>query len=289
MSDLKKKGLGRGLSALFGDSQNNDNKKTELNTVGNQKSALIGNLERNQFQPRFIFDEEKLNQLSESIKKNGLIQPIAVRENKADPQKYEIIAGERRWLAAQKAGFHEVPIVVLDLSDNEALEVAIVENIQREDLNSIEEARGYQRLSKEFMYDQDKIAKMMSKSRSHISNTLRLLTLPQDVISMIESNEISAGQARPLIGMSDPSSIAEQIVSKKMSARTVEQLVKNKKNKSLHNKKIDANTYDIQRAIEEVLGLRVTITNSRKNSGKIIVEYKNLEQFEFVSNLLKQR
>ena len=151
MSDLKKKGLGRGLSALFGDSQKTE-KKNELNVIGSQKSVLIGNIERNKFQPRFIFDEEKLNQLSDSIKKNGLIQPIAVREKNGDSQNYEIIAGERRWLAAQKAGLHEVPIVILDLSDNESLEVAIVENIQREDLNSIEEARGYERLSKEFMY-----------------------------------------------------------------------------------------------------------------------------------------
>ena len=285
MSDLKKKGLGRGLSALFGDSQNVE-AKNKLNTTGTQKFVLIGNLESNKFQPRFIFDEKKLSQLSDSIKKNGLIQPIAVREKKDDPQNYEIIAGERRWLAAQKAGLHEVPVVILDLSDNESLEIAIVENIQREDLNSIEEAKGYERLSKEFMYDPDKIAKMMSKSRSHISNTLRLLTLPQDVISMIEEGSITAGQARPLIGMSDPSSIAEEIVNKRLSARSVEQLVKNKKNTSLQNKKIDANIYDIQRSIEEILGLRVTITNSKKIQEKLLLSIKIWNNLNLYQNCL---
>ena len=226
MKATKKKGLGRGLSALFGDVKN-DVQSSEL--ISTQKFALIGDLNRNQFQPRTMFDEEKLNALSKSIKQSGVIQPIAVREARADPGRYEIIAGERRWLAAQKAGLHEVPIVILDLNDNESLEVAIVENIQRENLNCIEEARGYERLNKEFSYDQDKIAKMMSKSRSHISNTIRLLSLPSDVISMLEEGTLSAGQARPLVGLSNSTQIAEEIVNKKMSARNVEQLTKLKK------------------------------------------------------------
>ena len=197
MKSKKNKGLGKGLSALFGDQKKRENQgKNENNT----QKALIGELARNKYQPRSIFDEEKLSELSESIKKNGIIQPIAVRKNKSSSEPYEIVAGERRWLAAQKAGLHEVPITILDLNDSETLEVAIVENIQREDLNIVEEARGYKRLNEEFGYDQDKIAIMMSRSRSHISNTLRLLNLPKDIIAMLEQGELTAGQARPLIG-----------------------------------------------------------------------------------------
>jgi ParB family transcriptional regulator, chromosome partitioning protein len=285
MSDSKKKGLGRGLSALFGDSNSHQSK--EANNVV-QKVALIGDINRNQFQPRIIFDENKLSELAESIKRNGVIQPIAVRNDKGDPGRFEIIAGERRWLAAQRAGLHEVPIVILDLSDNEVLEVAIVENIQREDLNTIEEAKGYERLSKEFNYDQDKISKMMSKSRSHISNTLRLLTLPKDVLSMIEEGSLTAGQARPLIGLSNASKIAEEIMSKKMSARAVENLAKNKKLNIGNSKKIDADVINQQKQLEELLGLKVIINNKKNNSGKVSIEYKNLEQFELIYKLLKQ-
>ena len=178
----------------------------------------IGDLSPNKYQPRVHFDEAKLEELSNSIKKNGIIQPIAVREDKQDSKKYQIVAGERRWIAAQRAGLHEVPIIILDLDDNEALEVAIVENIQRDDLNVIEEAKGYQRLAKEFGYDHEKIAKFMSKSRSHISNTMRLLSLPKDVIGMIEEGSLTAGQARPLIGLSNATNIAEEVVSKNLSA-----------------------------------------------------------------------
>ena len=192
----------------------------------NNQKALIGELSRNKYQPRTIFDEEKLKELAESIKKNGIIQPIAVRKSNSTSEPYEIVAGERRWLAAQKAGLHEVPITILDLNDSETLEVAIVENIQREDLNIIEEAKGYKRLNDEFGYDQDKIAIMMSRSRSHISNTLRLLNLPKDIIAMLEQGELTAGQARPLIGMPNASSIAEEIVAKKLSARSIENIKK---------------------------------------------------------------
>ena len=251
-----------------------------------QSKALISDLNRNKFQPRINFDEKKLIELSNSIKKNGLIQPIAVRVDPSDTNKFEIIAGERRWLAAQKAGLHEVPIVIHDLSDNETLEVAIVENIQREDLNAIEEARGYERLANEFRYDQDKIAKMMSKSRSHISNTLRLLTLPDDVISMIADGQLKPGQARPLIGLSDPSSIAEEIIKRNMSARSVEALAKTKK-RNLLDKKVDSNIEVAKKEIEDKLGLKVIIINKKNNSGKITIAYKDLPQFELVSNLLK--
>ena len=283
MSDLKKKGLGRGLSSLFGDAKltEDNEEKNEL-----QSKALISDLNRNKFQPRINFDEKKLIELSNSIKKNGLIQPIAVRVDPSDTNKFEIIAGERRWLAAQKAGLHEVPIVIHDLSDNETLEVAIVENIQREDLNAIEEAKGYERLANDFRYDQDKIAKMMSKSRSHISNTLRLLTLPDDVISMIADGQLNPGQARPLIGLSDPSSIAEEIIKRNMSARSVEALAKTKK-RNLLDKKVDSNIEVAKKEIEDKLGLKVIIINKKNNSGKITIAYKDLPQFELVSNLLK--
>ena len=283
MTKKKSKGLGKGLSALFGDQKNveNTDKKEE-----NQQKALIGELVRNEFQPRTIFDQAKLNELASSIKKNGIIQPIAVRKNKSDSKEpYEIVAGERRWLAAQKAGLHEVPISILDINDNETLEIAIVENIQREDLNVIEEAKGYKRLNEEFGYDQDKIAKFMSKSRSHISNTLRLLNLPKDIIAMIEQGELTAGQARPLIGMPNASSIAEEIVAKKLSARSIEN-IKKKKFKSFT---IDPNIFDLQREIERVLGLKVSIVNKKNNAGKIVIEYKNLDQLELISSKLKNK
>ena len=277
----KKKGLGRGLSALFGDDklQEKTIEKKELNKVS------IGDLSRNPYQPRATFNEAKLEELSNSIKKNGIIQPIAVRPKKNELGKYEIIAGERRWLAAQKAGLHEIPVTILDLSDVESLEVAIVENIQRDDLNSIEEGRGYKRLSEEFNYDHESISKLMSKSRSHISNTLRLLTLPEDVISMLEEGSLTSGQARPLIGLTNASIIAEEIVSKNYSARKVEYLVKSKKNNN-QNKNQDANIVKTQENIEKKLGLKVYIVNKKNNSGKITVAYKDLDQFELISNLL---
>ena len=207
-----------------------------------------------------------------------------MRLSKSSSGKYEIVAGERRWLAAQKAGLHEIPVTVLELSDVESLEVAIVENIQRDDLNPIEEARGYKRLNEEFKYDHESISKLMSKSRSHISNTLRLLTLPKDVVAMLEEGSLTSGQARPLIGLSNASSIAEEIVSKNYSARKVEYLTRNKKAKG--EKVIDSNIIKTQERIERVLGLKVNILNKKNNSGKVTIEYKNLEQFEFISQLL---
>ncbi len=282
MNSKKNKGLGKGLSALFGEQKKPEN-TSKINT--NKQRALIGELARNKYQPRTVFDENKLEELSKSIKKNGIIQPIAVRKNKSSSEPYEIVAGERRWLAAQKAGLHEVPIVILDLNDSETLEVAIVENIQREDLNVIEEAKGYKRLNEEFGYDQDKIAIMMARSRSHISNTIRLLNLPKDIIAMLEQGELTAGQARPLIGMPNASAIAEEIVAKKLSARSIES-IKKKETKSFT---IDPNIFDAQRDIERALGLKVVIQNKKNNSGKLSVEYKNLDQLDLLSNLLKNK
>ena len=278
----RKKGLGRGLSALFGDEKPQEKSQDAklLNTVS------ISDLSRNPYQPRQHFSEEKLEELANSIKKNGIIQPIAVRPDKIKKGKYEIIAGERRWMAAQRAGLHEIPVTILDLSDVESLEVAIVENIQRDDLNPIEEARGYKRLNEEFKYDHDSISKLMSKSRSHVSNTLRLLTLPRDVVAMLEEGSLTSGQARPLIGLGNASSIAEEIVSKNYSARKVEYLVKSKKNNNKKEKYYDINIIETQERIEKILGLKVNILNKKNNSGKISIEYKDLEQFELISNLL---
>ena len=280
----KKKGLGRGLSALFGDEKPKD-KPQEINQTN---TISISDLSRNPYQPRQYFSEEKLEELTNSIKKNGIIQPIAVRPNKIENGKYEIIAGERRWIAAQRAGLHEIPVRILDLSDVESLEVAIVENIQRDDLNPVEEARGYKRLNEEFKYDHESISKLMSKSRSHISNTLRLLTLPADVIAMLEEGTLTSGQARPLIGISNASSIAEEIVSKNYSARKVEYLTRNKKNKN-GEKKVDTNILKAQEKIEKILGLRVNILNKKNNSGKVIIKYKDLEQFDLISDLLTRK
>ena len=281
---VKKKGLGRGLSALFGD----DSPKDKLPENISANKISIGDLSRNPYQPRQNFNESKLEELANSIKKNGVIQPIAVRPKKMESGKYEIVAGERRWLAAQRAGLHEIPVNILDLNDAESLEVAIVENIQRDDLNIIEEAKGYKRLADEFKYDHEKIAKFMSKSRSHVSNTLRLLTLPSDVIGMIEEGNITAGQARPLIGLINATEIAEEIVSKKLSSRSVELLIREEKGVQKNGFKIDANILSEQKKIEEKLGLKVKINNKSNNSGKILIEYKDLEQFEFLSNLLKK-
>ena len=277
----KKKGLGRGLSALFGD-EKPKNKPQEINLTN---TVSISDLSRNPYQPRQHFSEEKLEELASSIRKNGIIQPIAVRPNKNENGKYEIVAGERRWIAAQRAGLHEIPVRVLELSDVESLEVAIVENIQRDDLNPIEEARGYKRLNEEFKYDHESISKLMSKSRSHISNTLRLLTLPKDVVAMLEEGTLTSGQARPLIGITNASSIAEEIVAKNYSARKVEYLTRSKQGK-FKEKQIDANLLKEQEKIEKILGLKVNILNKKNNSGKIIIQYKDLEQFELISDLL---
>ena len=285
MSTGKKKGLGRGLSALFGDEKPKD-KPQEINK---SNTVSISDLSRNPNQPRQHFSEQKLDELANSIKKNGVIQPIAVRQSKSDTNKYEIVAGERRWLAAQRAGLHEIPVNILELSDLESLEVAIVENIQRDDLSPIEEARGYKRLSDEFKYDHENISKLMSKSRSHISNTLRLLTLPKDVIAMLEEGSLTSGQARPLVGLANASGIAEEIVAKNYSARKVEYLVKGKKVSKNKKSNYDANIYKAQERIEKILGLKVAIVNKKNNSGKIIIDYSDLEQFEFLSELLTKR
>lgn len=284
--DKNKKGLGRGLMSLFGDQAEDSSIKQD--SKSSYLSISIGDLDRNQFQPRNYFDDKKINELAQSIKKNGLIQPIAVRNGIKG--RYEIIAGERRWMAAQKAGLHEVPVIVLNLNDNQSLELAIIENIQREELNSIEEAKGYDRLIKEFSYNHEKLSEFMGKSRSHIVNTLRLLNLPSEVIKLVDGGKLTAGQVRPLVGRYNALTLAQTILKEKLSARSIENLVKNDKEKekkqSIGKKKTDPNILLAERRIEERLGLKAKITNKKDNSGKVVLEYKNLDQFELLSKLL---
>jgi ParB family chromosome partitioning protein len=295
VDEKSKKGLGRGLMSLFGDQEKNSKNEevSKQNKVTNSPYILasIGDLNRSKFQPRIYFDLKKMEELSQSIKKNGLIQPIAVR--KANAGGYEIIAGERRWLAAQKAGLHEVPVIVLNLNDTQSLELAIIENIQREDLNSIEEAKGYARLVKDFKYDHEKLSEFMGKSRSHISNTMRLLSLPEQVIKMVERGELTAGQVRPLVGRFNAFQIAQSIIKEKLSARSIENLVKNEKEKEDKKikplKRTDPNILLAQRKLEEYLGLKVKVVTKKNNSGKVVIEYENLEQFEMVSALLRKK
>ena len=295
VEEKNKKGLGRGLMSLFGDQVESTNIEQESpkKKIPNNSYLLasIGDLKPSKFQPRKFFDEKKINELAQSIKKNGLIQPIIARLDKDDT--YEIIAGERRWLAAQKAGLHKVPVVVLNLNDTQSLELAVVENIQREDLNSIEEAKGYERLINEFKYDHQKLSEFMGKSRSHISNTLRLLSLPLEVLKFVEIGELTAGQVRPLIGRYNALSIAKSIIKEKLSARSIENLVKNEKEKEEKKikpgKKPDPNILLVERRIEERLGMNVKVVNKKNNSGKVVIEYKNLEQFDLLSTLITKK
>ena len=274
-----KKGLGRGLSSLLGDSS----KKIETNKV------LIKDLTRNKFQPRRQFAKESLEELTNSIKEQGVIQPIVVRPNKSSEGKYEIIAGERRWLAAQNAGLHEIPVVILNVDDVKSLEFAIVENVQRQDLNPIEEARGYQRLIEDFNYNQEKLSKFIGKSRSYIANSLRLLSLPQEVHLMVEQGNLSAGHARSLIGLNNSVDIARKIIQKKLSVRQSEILVRQFRDKKfkLISKK-DSNVLAVQNDLEEKTGLSVSINNKKNNSGTISFEYKDLDQLDKLINIIKK-
>ncbi len=273
-----KKGLGRGLSSLLGDTS----KKIQTSKVS------INEIIRNKFQPRKNFNKESLDELTKSIKEQGVIQPIVVRPNKSSDGKYEIIAGERRWIASQNAGLHEVPIVVLDVDDVKSLEFAIVENVQRQDLNPIEEARGYQRLTDEFNYNQDKLSNFIGKSRSYIANSLRLLSLPEEILLMVEQGDLSAGHARSLIGLQNSVIVAKTIVQKKLSVRQAEVLsrqYRNKKIKLIHKK--DANILDLQKALEEKTGLNISINNKKNNSGTITFSYNDLDQLDKIISTIK--
>ena len=278
MDSRLKKGLGRGLSSLLGDA----GKKIETNKVS------IKDISRNKFQPRKIFSKENLEELTNSIKELGVIQPIVVRPDKSNDGKFEIIAGERRWLASQNAGLHEVPVVILNVNDVKSLEFAIVENVQRQDLNPIEEAEGYQRLIDDFSYDQIKLSKFIGKSRSYIANSLRLLSLPKEILLMVEKGDLSSGHARTLIGLFNSVDIAKKIINKKLSVRQAEILArqfKNKKIKLVHKK--DSNILDLQKILEEKTGLSVSISNKKNNSGTISFEYLSLDQLDKIINTIK--
>ena len=273
-----KKGLGRGLSSLIGET------KTEKNT----SKVLISDLIRNRYQPRKTFDSENLEELTNSIKERGIIQPIIVRKSEQQKNKFEIIAGERRWLAAQNAGLHEVPVVVTEADDLKSLEFAIVENVQRHDLNAIEEAQGYQKLINEFSYDQEKVSKFIGKSRSHVTNCLRLLTLPEEVIKLIENNKLTQGHAKVLVGLENGTFIAKKIIEKKLSVRQAESLVKIfKTKKPRKNQAKDPNLSQLELSISDKVGLSVLIKNKKNNSGSIIFNYKDLDQLNKIIEVIK--
>jgi len=277
-SNKIKKGLGRGLSSLIGE--------TKVETPKNQLS--ISDLIPNKYQPRKIFDEDNLNDLTNSIKERGILQPIIVRKSNDDKSKFEIIAGERRWLAAQKAGLHTVPVVITEADDLKSLEFAIVENVQRHDLNPLEEAQGYKRLIDEFNYDQEKVSKFIGKSRSHITNSLRLLTLPLEVIKLIETQKLTAGHAKILVGLENSSFVANKIVEKKLSVRQAESFVKIFKNKRQKPNNVkDANIKDLEISVSNKIGLNVLIKNKKNNKGKITFEYKGLDQLNKIIDIIK--
>ena len=277
ISFKNKKGLGRGLSSLIGED------KVSANTKAN-----ISDLRRSKYQPRKNFDETSLNELTESIKSRGIIQPIIVRNSDSNI-KYEIIAGERRWLAAQKAGLHEVPIVVIEADNKKALEFGIVENVQRHDLNAIEEAEGYKRLIDDFSYDQEQVAKFIGKSRSHITNSLRLLSLPSEVIELVKENNISPGHAKILVGLENCLSISKKIISKKLSVRQTENLVRAYKtpNKKLLTNK-DPNIRILEQNLMEKIGIHVDIKNKKNNKGSITFNYKELDQLNRIIESIKK-
>ena len=277
-SNKIKRGLGRGLSSLIGE--------TKIET---EKNLLqIGDLIPNKYQPRKIFDEDNLNDLTNSIKERGILQPIIVRKSNDEKSKFEIIAGERRWMAAQRAGLHNVPVVITEADDLKSLEFSIVENVQRHDLNPLEEAQGYKRLIDEFSYDQEKVSKFIGKSRSHITNSLRLLTLPLDVIKLIETQKLTAGHAKILVGLENANFIANKIIEKKLSVRQAENFVKifkNKKQKSNSNK--DSNIRNLEMSVSNKVGLNVVIQNNKNNKGKITFEYKELDQLNKIIDIIK--
>ena len=273
-----KKGLGRGLSSLIGET------KIEINI----NKVLISDLVSNKFQPRKIFEESSLQDLTSSIKERGIIQPIIVRKSSLDNSKYEIIAGERRWLAAQKAGLHEVPVVIADIDDLKSLEFAIIENVQRNDLNPVEEAESYQRLIDNFSYDQEKVSKFIGKSRSHITNFLRLLTLPQEVLNLIKNKELSTGHAKILVGLENSTFVAKKIIDKKLSVRQAENFVKIFKVKKYTTRPSkDTNIQALEASITEKIGLSVSIKNKKNNKGSIVLEYNDIDQLNKIIEIIK--
>ena len=279
MDSLKiKRGLGRGLSSLIGDTKTN----TNINKLS------ISDLIKNKHQPRKTFDQTSLDELTNSIKERGIIQPIIVRMSKDQKSKYEIIAGERRWLAAQNAGLHEIPVVITEADDLKSLEFALVENVQRHDLNAVEEAQGYQRLIDDFSYDHDKVAKFIGKSRSHVSNCLRLLSLPKDVLELIILNKLSPGHAKILVGLENASFVAKKIIQKKLSVRQSENLVRIFKTNNISKKNLkDPNLKYLEQSLKDKIGLNVFIKNKKNNTGSIMFEYKDFDQLNKLIEIIK--
>ena len=273
-----KKGLGRGLSSLIGE--------TKIETKTNK--LTLGEIVPNKFQPRKNFDEENLNDLTNSIKERGVIQPIIVRASNSENSKFEIIAGERRWLAAKKAGLNEIPVVVTEADDLKSLEFAIVENVQRHDLNPLEEAQGYKRLIDEFNYDQEKVSKFIGKSRSYITNSLRLLNLPKEVLTYVEQKKITAGHAKILVGLENATFIADKIIEKKLSVRQAENFVKIfKGKKGAKNKLIDPNIKNLENEIIDKIGIRVFIKHTKRNKGTITFSYNDIDQLNKIIDVIK--
>ena len=274
-----KKGLGRGLSSLIGDSELNDEKS----------KISISSIVRNKYQPRKKFDKESLEELTASIRERGIIQPIVVRASEDQDEKYEIIAGERRWQAAQNAGLHEVPVIIIKADNLKSLEFAIVENVQRKDLNPIEEAEGYKRLIDDFQYDQEKVSKFIGKSRAHISNCIRLLSLPKEIIELIIEEKISQGHAKILVGLENAILLAKKIISKKLSVRQTENLVRLIKTKNNYsNKRKDPNILSIEEELSDKIGMRVFVKNKRNNTGIISLEYKAVDQLDRLVEIIKK-
>ncbi len=278
MNSKIKKGLGRGLSSLIGETKV-ESKKNKL---------LLSEIIPNKYQPRKNFDKENLEDLANSIKERGVIQPIIVRKSENENSKYEIIAGERRWLAAQKAGLHEIPVVLTEADDLKSLEFAIVENVQRNDLNPLEEAQGYKRLIDEFSYDQEKVSRFIGKSRSYITNSLRLLNLPNEVLKLIEEKKLTAGHAKILVGLENSLHIAHKIIEKKLSVRQAENFVKifkGKKISVIRNK--DPNIKKLELDISDKIGLSVSIKNTKRNKGSITFSYKDIDQLNKIIEIVK--
>ena len=276
--DKIKKGLGRGLSSLIG----------ETKIEKNKNQLLISEIVPNRYQPRKDFDDDNLKDLTNSIIERGILQPIVVRKSNDDKSKFEIIAGERRWIAAQKAGLHQVPVIITEADDLKSLEFAIVENVQRHDLNPLEEAQGYKRLIDDFKYDQEKVSKFIGKSRSYITNCLRLLTLPVEVINLIEKKKLTAGHAKILVGLDNADFVANKIVEKKLSVRQTENFVKLfKGKKQKFNVTKDTNIIDLERSISEKIGLNVIIKNNKRNKGSITFSYKEIDQLNKIIDIIK--
>ena len=277
MNSQIKKGLGRGLSSLIGE--------TKIEAKTNKLS--LSDIVPNKFQPRKVFEEDNLQDLTNSIKERGVIQPIIVRKANSDPSKYEIIAGERRWLAARKAGLHDIPVVITEADDLKSLEFAIVENVQRNDLNPLEEAQGYKRLIDEFSYDQDKVSKFIGKSRSYISNSLRLLNLPSDVLDFLENNKISPGHAKILVGLENASFVANKIIENKLSVRQSENFVKLLKKSKKRKISKDPNIQSLEETISSKIGLNVAIKNNKRNKGTITISFNGSDQLNKLIDVIK--